>query len=123
MSGRERKSCAPHTPDSSHTDRVRKLNDALRRNLQTGIITATPGIRAMGSAAIASILRQIVEFDDFTPDNDPYGEHDMGVLREGGAKIFWKIDYYDHALFGASPDPADAAQTKRVMTIMLAEEY
>lgn len=98
MSGREHGSCASHTPDGSHTDQVRKLNDALRRNLQTGIITATPGIRAMGSAAIASILRQIVEFDDFTPDNDPYSEHDMGVLREGGAKIFWKIDLYDPGL-------------------------
>ena len=106
MSGRERESCAPHTPDSSHADQVRKLNNALWRNLQTGIITATPDIRAMGSVAIAHILRQIVEFDDFTSDNDPYGEHDMGVMRKGGAKLFWQIDYYDHALEGGVARPS-----------------
>ncbi|UZK70461.1 DUF3768 domain-containing protein [Sphingomonas sp. S1-29] len=123
MTGREEESCASKTHNTVDPHKVQRLNDAFRRNPQTGIITTTPGVRALGSAVIASILRQIVEFDDFTPDNDPYGEHDMGVLREGGAKVFWKIDYYNMALDAASPDPSDAAQTARVMTIMLAEEY
>ena len=37
--------------------------------------------------------------------------------------IFFKIDYYDRALSGHSPDPADPAVTQRVITIMLATEY
>jgi len=39
-----------------------------------------------------------VRFDSFTPDNDPYGEHDFGTIDWQEEKIFWKIDYYDQAL-------------------------
>ena len=62
-------------------------------------------------------------FRDFTPQNDPYGEHDFGSFAVGEERLFWKIDYYDLSLEFGSNDPADPAQTKRVLTIMLAEEY
>ena len=38
-------------------------------------------------------------------------------------RLFWKIDYYDRTMQRASPDPADAAVTERVLTVMLADEY
>jgi hypothetical protein len=56
-------------------------------------------------------------------DWDPYGEHDFGAVELGPDRLFWKVDYYDQALTNHSPDPADATATKRVLTIMLAEEY
>jgi hypothetical protein len=59
----------------------------------------------------------------FTNDNDPYGEHDFGAFDVDGARLFWKIDYYDRSLSGGSPDPTDPAVTCRVLTIMLAWEY
>jgi hypothetical protein len=69
-----------------------------------------------------------MEFDEFTPDNDPHHEHDFGGFEYEGRRIFWKIDYYDRASLGTgsdmgSEDPSDPAKTLRVLTIMLAEEY
>jgi hypothetical protein len=37
--------------------------------------------------------------------------------------IFFKIDHYDRQLSAHSPDPADPDVTRRVITIMLAEQY
>ena len=64
-----------------------------------------------------------MSFEDFTPDNDPHGEHDFGAFEHAGKRIFWKIDYYDAACENGSEDPADASKTTRVLTIMLADEY
>ncbi|MEP4125327.1 MAG: DUF3768 domain-containing protein, partial [Lentilitoribacter sp.] len=65
----------------------------------------------------------VSEFNVFTDDNDPYGEHDFGSFEFGGKKCFWKIDYYDLNYQGGSDDPSDLSKTNRVLTIMLADEY
>ena len=83
------------------------------------IITA--GVRALED--VDAVLRQVQVFEAFTPDNDPYGEHDFGSITLEGATFFWKIDYYDLDLQMYSPDPSDETVTARVLTIMLAEEY
>ena len=62
-------------------------------------------------------------FDDFTEDNDPHGEHDFGSFEQNGQTIFWKIDYYDLLVDNGSRDPSDPALTRRVLTVMFAEEY
>ena len=105
------------------TARIRALNDALRRTLTGGRAVITPGVAVLGQAAVARIIKTIAVFDDFCQANDPYGEHDFGVVEAEGHTIFFKIDYLDTDLTYHSPDPADAAVTERVLTIMLAEEY
>ena len=106
--------------DVSH---IRDLNDQLRRSLTGGMLVMTKGIIALGAQRQMAILSAIAAFDAFSPENDPYGEHDFGALTIEGTPIFFKVDYLDRSLTGHSPDPADATVTTRVLTVMLAEEY
>ena len=48
---------------------------------------------------------------------------DFGSLELDGKQLFWKIDCYDNKLKWGSPDPSDPAVTRRVLTILLADEY
>ena len=104
-------------------ERVRALNDDLRRSHRNGRILLTPGLMALGSDLIRRIDRAVASFEAFDLDNDPYGEHDFGSLTVDGHVVFFKIDYYDLDLRNGSPDPSDPNVTCRVLTVMLAEEY
>ncbi len=109
---------------TNDTARIRDLNDAFRRCFPpNGKRFITDGIFALDAADRDAILAKVRAFDSFTGDNDPHGEHDFGSFDHNGERIFWKIDYYDAACKKGSEDPADPAQTTRVLTIMLAEEY
>lgn len=110
------------TPDST-SQKIRDLNDALRQRGTGGRIVLTAGIQALGQTAVNEIVAAIRTFSAFTPDNDPYGEHDFAAITVNGTKIYYKIDYYDRDLQYQSPDPTNPAITIRVMTIMLACEY
>ena len=102
---------------------IRQLNDQLRKSLSGGVLVMTAAVRALDEARQVEVLNAVGAFDGFDADNDPYGEHDFGALEVTGKRILFKIDYYDVALTSHSPDPADPSVTKRVLTIMLAEEY
>jgi hypothetical protein len=108
---------------TTKTEAVRALNDELRQNFATGTALMTAGVAALGAEAVARIVKTIAVYDDFCHANDPYEEHDFGSFKVDGQTIFFKIDYYDSTLTVHSPDPSDPAMTKRVITIMLAEEY
>jgi hypothetical protein len=106
-----------------HAARIRALNDQLRTGRSGGRIQITRGVFALGDNAIDLIWHKVSNFTDFSPGNDPYGEHDFGSILIGGIQIFWKIDYYDSSTEAHAIDPADEATCLRVLTIMLAEEY
>ena len=103
--------------------RIAELNDAFRQTLLGGAVYLTRGIAATPPSSQDAIIAQVRAFDDFTPENDPYGEHDFGTFEFAGRIIYWKIDCYDRSLQFGSPDPADPDATKRVLTILFAEEY
>ena len=103
------------------TLRIRQLNDEARQNLQ-GIVM-TPGVQALGKFGLLRLLVQLRSFDQFALDNDPYGEHDFGTLEQAGNRFFWKIDYYNLTLDAGSDDPSDPNITRRVITLMRADEY
>jgi hypothetical protein len=104
-------------------ERIRTLNDELRKHLLGGGAVITPGIAALGAEAVKRLVQTIAVFDDFCTANDPHGEHDFGSFEFDGTPVIFKIDYYDKTLNFHSPDPANPAVTERVITIMLADEY
>lgn len=111
-----------HMSDT-RTLRIRQLNDDFRTTLEGGKTFLTPGVSSLGPELGIMALAAVRSFDNFSTDNDPYGEHDYGAFTLAGEKLRWKIDYYDLTMDFGSNDPADPAQTTRVLTILLAEEW
>jgi Protein of unknown function (DUF3768) len=109
---------------SDNTARIRELNDQFRTTLTGGKVYMTNGVDALAPDLKARALEAMRTFTAFTADNDPHKEHDFGAFTLEGTKLFWKIDYFDKRDpdLGAE-DPADAATTERVLTLMLADEY
>jgi uncharacterized protein DUF3768 len=103
--------------------RICELNDQLRCKALGGRIVITRGIAALDPDTIRRALTAVARFDDFTDDNDPWGEHDCAVLTVDGRRLIYKIDYYDRAMQCHSPDASDPAVTERVLTVMLSNEY
>jgi hypothetical protein len=119
------------TDSTDKTALIRSQNDEFRSN--TGIpvfapkvqgqMLMTPGISQLPPEDIIAVWARVRDFNDFSEGNDPYAEHDFGAFDHGGQKFFWKIDYYDTDFSSGSEDPSDLTKTRRVLTIMLAEEY
>ena len=128
------------TSQRERTARIARLNDRARQAMGLACTAvATVGFRSL-PASDQSRVRELIEtFDAFDEDNDPHGERDFGCiyqLGDGGwtterprlrgderERVFWKLDYYDRDLRFASKDAANPAITRRVLTIMLSDEY
>lgn len=108
---------------------IAKLNDSARvhwfdrRHCQTMLTEGVRALLADNADDLQGLMRTVASFNQFTEDNDPYGERDFGCFHWGGAKLFWKIDYYDLAFQYLSEDPSNPLITRRVLTVMLAREY
>ncbi|MDX8347359.1 DUF3768 domain-containing protein [Cognatiyoonia sp. IB215446] len=108
--------------------RIAHLNDAFRSG-----DPSVPGQRFVTAGVVhllnqldipvETLIQRVAQFDDFTDDTDPHAEHDFGAFEFHSEKIFWKIDAYDQDYSMGSDDPTDLSRTKRVLTIMLAEEW
>jgi len=122
------------------TVRIARLNDLARSAMGVACTAvATVGFRSLPEADQNQVRELIETFDAFTEDNDPHGERDFGTiyqLSDGHwtterpracdderERVFWKLDYYDCDLAGGSEDAADPAVTRRVLTIVLSDEY
>lgn len=111
---------------STSTDpgkRIAILNDAFRTTFLGGTICVTAGLHELGPDFVRNALKAIRDFDTFDGDNDPHGEHDFGMLTLEGRRLYWKIDYFDPTMIFHASDPADVETTRRVLTVMLSEEY
>ena len=111
---------------------IQKQNDEFRKGMIVintqeskipGQYVITNGITSLSLDDQAQILYKVRCFNNFAEGDDPYGEHDFGAFNHNGQKVYWKIDYYDVNYEYGSEDPSDLNQTRRVLTIMLAQEY
>ena len=126
--------------EREQTARIARLNDLARRAMRVACTAvATVGFRSLSASDQSSVGELIETFDAFDEDNDPHGERDFGTIyqledgrwtterpRVGEVereRVFWKLDYYDRDLQFGSEDAANPAITRRVLTIMLADEY
>ena len=80
------------TSEAEKTKKVRELNDRLRQTGEGGQVVATQGICALDASIQIDIANKIRTFNEFTSDNDPYKEHDFGMVEVAGIRCFWKID-------------------------------
>ena len=103
-------------------ERVQEIEIANRNDIFRKLgfgVTFTNG--AAGLADVNGLMRKIRSYNDFNENNDPYHEHDLGRLDWHGDTVLWKIDYYNDKLT-CFEDPLSPT-CKRVMTVMLANEY
>ena len=113
----------------SSDETIARLNDRCRMGLdRTARVVITrnclssfadldrPAEVIIAQARIMRAFRSCA-FSDDSP------ERDMAWITLDDVRLMIKIDYFDESLEWGSPDPADAAVTRRVMTIMLPEDY
>ena len=110
--------------------RIAQQNDAFRSQTAMAIaygiegqIVHTASLSQYNAEEMSLIAMLVQTYDTFNENNDPYGEHDFGSFTFKDKKFFWKIDYYDCKYEYGSSDPADPKITRRVLTIMHAEDY
>jgi Protein of unknown function (DUF3768) len=66
------------------TEKIRELNDTFRATMTGGVVVMTAGVDALPADAKATAVRRVATFTEFTPDDDPYGEHDFGSFDLAG---------------------------------------
>lgn len=111
------------TDADNKTLRIRQLNDQARRTLTGATVVLTRAVYGMDVERKYAILARVASFEDFSPENDPHGEHDMGFFECDGQAFFFAFSYYDSSLQDSSEDPSDPGKTARVLTIGFAEDY
>ena len=108
--------------NTDRRDAIASLNDAFRASFIGGGVFLTKGVAALDLANQARLMTAVKTAQPEV-ENDPWGERNFGALDHQGDRYFWKIDYYALDNETLSPDPADPSVTRRVLTVMRADEY
>lgn len=112
---------------------IRRLNDLTRSQptIANAAWVMTQGVTALltddeskpDPARVAALRSALANFNSWPEGNDPHSEHDFGAFDLFGNRLFFKIDYFhpDHDIL--SPVPSSIELCRRVLNIMLADEY
>ena len=99
-------------------DRFRALAPAISAELPGRFVT-TQGVAAMGEAAIHRLMGLLRTGDAW----DDAETRAQGTLDLDGTRVWWWIDLYDTAYAQGSDTPTDPTCTRRVLTLLLPDEY
>lgn len=103
---------------------VAKLNDRFRNGDKSlGEYKMSRQVLALPRKKQKQLFKEIQDFSDFTSENDPRGEHNMGKVTMDGVEYVWKIDYLDTSMIMLSDAPEDINKTTRVLLLIRADEY
>lgn len=113
---------------TSRTAVIARLNDSARLGLDRrarvlftrNCLETFSEMLAIHPAQVQAQLLSAFRRCEFAADSP---EHDFASIIFNELKVWLKIDYYDLACEYGSEDPADAAMTTRVITILLPEDY
>ena len=103
--------------------RIASLNDEFRRRGFGGIVSISQRIQARGDVFITTATQAVKADDRFTPETDPRGRHDFGIVDVYGTRVCWKIDYLREDDPTLPVDPACLSSTLRVLSIFTPLEY
>ncbi len=100
---------------------VAKLNDELRRSIpfipEPHRLILTDSLMDLSEETLEELFSAIRIFNTFNESNDPYKEHDMGLVEIDDQPYFWKFSYLDENFEFYRTNGA------RLLTIMRADEY
>jgi hypothetical protein len=93
--------------------KIIELNDRLRSSFQGGRVQMTPSVYDLDARLRGRALAVMAKYNKFAEDSD----HDSGVFIFAGYSFEWHIEYRGSNGEGVSPDPSDAINTFRVLTL------
>jgi hypothetical protein len=89
------------------------LNDQLRTTFKGGRVQMTPSVYGLDDRLRGRALSVLARYRKFHQGS----EHDWGTFIFAGYSFEWRIEYRGADGTGLSSDPADPAQTLRVLTL------
>ena len=95
------------------------LNDRFRQGDRSlGEYKLSRQVLALPKHKQKQLFKELQEFSDFNPQNDPSGDRSRGEIVMDNFTYIWKIDYLDTTMTMVSDDPADPSVTTRVLSII-----
>jgi len=88
-----------------------------------GQIVMTRGIAERDEDFRCAVMNTVAAYEDFNPDCDPHGWHEMGVIKVQDETVWFKIDLYDENYEYGASDPTEMRCTRRVLTLLFPSEY
>ena len=110
------------------TEQIRALNDQLRTTLKGSLVILSDRTCSLPTEQQARIVYLLRNYDAFTEQTDPDGEHRQGAFRVEGSTVKWYINYYKKYLGRrkqntAPLDPSNPFLTTRILAVCVAGEY